>query len=71
MIPTECLSGPLWIGVKPLMYSKPIIGNGINCELVGRTSKDFGPNEAYSSSQSSPTRVKGTKEPSEVSGNKY
>ena len=35
MIPTEGLSGPLWIGGKPLTYSKLIIGNGINYELVG------------------------------------
>ena len=35
MIPTEGLSGPLWIGGKQLTYSKPIIGNGIDCELVG------------------------------------
>ena len=35
MIPIEGLSGLLWISVKPLTYSKPIIGNGIDCELVG------------------------------------
>ena len=61
MIPTEDLSRPLWIGDEPLTYSKPIIGNGTNCELVGWTSKDFGPNGAYSSSHSSPTEVKGQK----------
>ena len=33
MIPTEGLSGPLWIGGKLLMYSK--LGNGTYCELVG------------------------------------
>ena len=46
MIPTLGLNRPLWIGGKPLTYSKPIIGNGIDCELVGWTSKDFGPNGA-------------------------
>ena len=35
MIPTEGLSGPLQIGGKPLTYSKPIIGNGTDRELVG------------------------------------
>ena len=35
MIPIEGLSGPLWIGGKPLTYSKPIIGDGTDCELVG------------------------------------
>ena len=35
MISTEGLSGPLWIGGKSLTYSKPIIGNDIDCELVG------------------------------------
>ena len=35
MIPSKGLNGPLWIGGKPLMYSKPIIGNGTHCELVG------------------------------------
>ena len=35
MILTEGLNGPLWIGGKLLMYSKPIIGNGIDCKLVG------------------------------------
>ena len=35
MIQTEGLSGPLRIGGKPLTYSKPIIGNGTHCELVG------------------------------------
>ena len=34
MIPIEGLSGPLWIGGKLLIYSKPIIGNDTNCELV-------------------------------------
>ena len=34
MILTEGLSGPLWIGGKPLMYLKPIIGNDTHCELV-------------------------------------
>ena len=63
MIPTLGLNGLLWIGGKLLMYSKLIIGNGIDYELVGWTPKDFGPNEAYSSSHSSPTKVKGTKEP--------
>ena len=47
IIPTEGLSGPLWIGGKPLTYSKPIIGNGTHCELVGWTSKDLGPNGAF------------------------
>ena len=28
------------------MYSKPIIGNGTNCELVGWIPEDFGPNGA-------------------------
>ena len=59
MIPTLGLNGPLWIGGKPLAYLKPIIGKGTNYELVGWTSKDFGPNGAYSSSHSSPTGVKG------------
>ena len=71
MIPIEGLSGPSWIGGKPLTYSKPIIGNDTDCELVGWTLKDFGLNEAYSSSHSSPIEVKGTKEPSEVCANKY
>ena len=35
MISIEGLNGPLWIGGKPLTYSKPIIGNGTDCELVG------------------------------------
>ena len=35
MIQTEGLSGPLWIGGKPLTYSKPIIGDVIDYELVG------------------------------------
>ena len=35
MIPTLGLNGPLWIGGKPLAYSKPIIGKGTNYELVG------------------------------------
>ena len=61
MIPTEGLSGPLWIGGKPLTYSKPIIGNDAHCELVGWITKDYCPNGAYSSSHSSPTEVKGQK----------
>ena len=59
MILTEGLSGPLWIGGKLLMYSKPIIGNGTHCELVGWTSKIFSPNGVYLSSHLSPTEVKG------------
>ena len=35
MIPTKGLNGPLWIDDKSLMYSKLIIGNGIDYELVG------------------------------------
>ena len=35
MILTEALSGPLWIGGKPLMHLKPIIANGTHYELVG------------------------------------
>ena len=66
MIPIESLCGTLWIGGKLLTYSKPIIGNGIDYEFVGWTSKDFGPNGAYSSFHSSPVEVKGTKEPSEI-----
>ena len=31
MIPILGLNGPLWIGGKSLIYSKPIIGNGIDC----------------------------------------
>ena len=61
MIPIEGLSGALWIGGESLMYSKPIIGNGTHCELMGWTSKDFGPNGAYSSSHSLLTKVKGQK----------
>ena len=61
MIPIEGLSGPLWIDGKLLMYLKPSIGNGTHYELVGRTSKDFGSDGAYSSSHSSPTKVKGQK----------
>ena len=71
MIRTEGLNRPLWIGGKPLTYLKPIIGNDTNCELMGWTLKDFGLNRAYSSSRSSLTRVKGTKEPSGVCANKY
>ena len=33
MIPTEGLSGPLQIGGKPLTYSKPIIGNGLDPKM--------------------------------------
>ena len=29
------------------MYSKPILGDDTNCELVGWTSKDLGPNGAF------------------------
>ena len=47
MIPTEGLSGPLRIGGKPLMYLKLIIGYGTDCELVGWTPKDLGPNGAF------------------------
>ena len=71
MIPTEGLSGPLWIGGKPLTYSKPIIGNDTDYELVGLTSKGFGLNGVYSPSPTLPAGVKGTKEPSEVCVNKY
>ena len=35
MIPTEGLSGPLWIVGKQLMYLKPITGNGTHYELMG------------------------------------
>ena len=35
IIPIEGLSGRLWISGKLSMYSKPIIGNGTHCELVG------------------------------------
>ena len=35
MIPKEGLNGHLWIGGKSLTYSKLIIGDGIDCELVG------------------------------------
>ena len=35
MIPTEGLSGPLWIGGKLLTYLKPTILKGTNYELVG------------------------------------
>ena len=70
MIPTKGLSRLLWIGGKPLTYSKPIIGNDTHCELVGWTSKDFGPNGAYLSSHSSPIELK-DKEPSEVCANKH
>ena len=58
MILTEGLSGPLWIGGKPLMYLKPIIGNDKHCELVRWTSKDFAPNGVYSSFYSSSIEVK-------------
>ena len=71
MIPTKGLNGPLWIDDKSLMYSKLIIGNGIDYELVGGTSKDFGLNGVYSSSHSSLIEVKGTKEPSEMCENMY
>ena len=43
MIPTLGLNGLYWIGGKLLTYSKPIIGNDIDCELVGWTLEDFGP----------------------------
>ena len=46
MIQTMGLNRPLWIGGKLLMYSKPIIGDGTDFELVGRTPKDFSLNEA-------------------------
>ena len=59
MIPTEGLSGPLWIVGKQLMYLKPITGNGTHYELVGWTLKDFGPNGAYLSSHWPPTKLKG------------
>ena len=65
MIPTLGLNGLLWIGGKPLTYSKPIIGNDADYELVGWTPKDFGLNGVYSSSHLSQNGVKGTKEPSE------
>ena len=32
-MPTKGLYGPLWIGGKLLMYSKPITGNGTDYEL--------------------------------------
>ena len=61
MIPTKGLNGPLWIGGKSLTLSKLIIGNGTHYELMGWTLKDFGLNEAYSSSHSLLIKVKGQK----------
>ena len=49
MIPTMSLNGPWQIGGKLLTYSKPIVGNGKDCELVGLTLEYFGLNEEYSS----------------------
>ena len=71
MIPIESLNGPLWIDGKSLTYSKPIIGNDTNCELVGWTLKDFGQNKVYSSSYLSPTMVEGQKNQVKVYAKQY
>ena len=42
MIPTLGLIGPS----RTLVYSKPIVGDGMDLELVGWTSEDFGSNGA-------------------------
>ena len=64
MLSTLGINGLQWIGGKPLMYSKPIIGDDMNCELMGWISEDFGLNGA----STFPLIIdhgKGTQEPSE------
>ena len=38
---------PQWIGNKPLIYSKSIIGDDINCELVEWTLENLGLSGAF------------------------
>ena len=53
-----------------LMYSKLIIGIGMDCELVGKTSKHFGPDGA-STFPLMTNYGKGTNEPSESVYKRY
>ena len=60
MIPTKGLSGPLWIVVKLLTYSKPITGNGTDYEWWDELQKILAQMEPPPS-HSSPTITKGQK----------
>ena len=52
--------------VKPLTYSKAIIGNDTYCELVGRTLKDLGLNRAFHLPTHHQPKFKGQNKPSDL-----